>query len=163
MDFLYILYSEERTYCGVTNDLHRRIQQHNGILKGGAKSTRGRKWDYLMILQGFQERRDVLQFEWRMHHPDGKRRKSSKYHGIDGRIRSLKEVISWWRSEKNHHEELKLYVHPNLHVDEIPTLSIFPLSILLSSLQISQNEMDLKKKEENKFVEEKEEDNDTNE
>jgi putative endonuclease len=27
-------------YCGITNDLARRIKQHNGELRGGAKYTR---------------------------------------------------------------------------------------------------------------------------
>ena len=27
-------------YCGITNDLSRRLRQHNGEIKGGAKYTR---------------------------------------------------------------------------------------------------------------------------
>ncbi|MFA6700027.1 MAG: GIY-YIG nuclease family protein [Thiomicrospira sp.] len=30
-------------YCGVTNDLPRRLQQHNGALQGGAKYTATRR------------------------------------------------------------------------------------------------------------------------
>ena len=30
-------------YCGITRDLARRVAQHNGILPGGARYTRGRR------------------------------------------------------------------------------------------------------------------------
>ena len=45
--FVYVLVSvwERRTYVGVTHDLRRRLEQHNGARPGGAKSTRGaRPW-----------------------------------------------------------------------------------------------------------------------
>lgn len=38
--FVYILQSKAaptRTYVGVTNDIHRRLRQHNGHLAGGAR------------------------------------------------------------------------------------------------------------------------------
>ena len=93
-EFLYIIHSDfERTYCGVTNNLIRRINQHNGIINGGAKSTKGREWEYFSIITGFNSREELLQFEWRMHHPDGKRKKSSKYNGIEGRILAIHDVF----------------------------------------------------------------------
>lgn len=45
--WVYVLVSEENgeTYVGVTTDLDRRVEQHNGALPGGAKrTTRGRPW-----------------------------------------------------------------------------------------------------------------------
>lgn len=44
---VYVLLSadERRTYVGITNDLARRVEQHNGRAPGGAKTTRsGRPW-----------------------------------------------------------------------------------------------------------------------
>lgn len=44
---VYVLVSgdDTRTYVGITNDLPRRLAQHNGEQPGGAKSTRaGRPW-----------------------------------------------------------------------------------------------------------------------
>lgn len=44
---VYVLISADggRTYVGVTQDLPRRLAQHNGEQPGGAKSTRaGRPW-----------------------------------------------------------------------------------------------------------------------
>jgi putative endonuclease len=45
--YLYVLYSKclNWTYVGVTNDVGRRLSQHNGNMTGGAKTTRrGRPW-----------------------------------------------------------------------------------------------------------------------
>ena len=109
-NILYILQSNERTYCGVTNDPVRRLNQHNGILQGGAKATRGREWEYFCILVGFESRQKVLQFEWRMHHPDGKKRKSSKYHGIEGRLLSIYDVLNWWFIEKGNTNQFRMYM-----------------------------------------------------
>jgi len=57
-----------RTYVGVTEDLKRRLRQHQGLIKGGARSTRVRStWRPLYTIQGFPSRRVALQFEWRLH------------------------------------------------------------------------------------------------
>ena len=41
---VYLLTCADSTfYCGVTNDLPRRLDMHNGKLAGGAKYTRGRR------------------------------------------------------------------------------------------------------------------------
>ncbi len=92
--YVYIIHSDfERTYCGVTDDLERRLKQHNGIIKGGAKATRGRSWEYFFIIEGFRDRIEALKFEWKMHHPDGKKRKNKKYNGLEGRLLSIKDVF----------------------------------------------------------------------
>ena len=44
MNYTYILSCADGTlYCGVTTDLPRRLDMHNGRLAGGAKYTRGRR------------------------------------------------------------------------------------------------------------------------
>ena len=35
--------ADESLYAGVTTDINRRLQQHNGLLPGGARYTRGRR------------------------------------------------------------------------------------------------------------------------
>ncbi len=34
--------ADDSLYCGITNDLERRLKQHRGELKGGSKYTRSR-------------------------------------------------------------------------------------------------------------------------
>lgn len=53
-----------RPYIGCTNNPSRRIRQHNGEISGGAIRTRGVKWRFILIVSGFVNRRDALQFEW---------------------------------------------------------------------------------------------------
>ena len=43
MWYVYVLLCADSSfYCGITTDLKRRLKQHNGEIKGGAKYTRGR-------------------------------------------------------------------------------------------------------------------------
>lgn len=50
--WVYLLESstEPLTYTGVTTDVTRRLEQHNGVLPGGAHATRrGRPWQVLHV------------------------------------------------------------------------------------------------------------------
>lgn len=51
---VYLLYNSinNYTYIGSTNNLTRRIRQHNGELVGGAKYTRNKKQNGLWIIYG---------------------------------------------------------------------------------------------------------------
>ena len=43
MWYVYVLLcNDDSLYCGITTNLERRLKQHNGVIKGGAKYTRGR-------------------------------------------------------------------------------------------------------------------------
>ena len=66
---VYLLRSEtrpRRTYCGATNNLRRRLRQHNGELCGGARATHaGRPWRLVGIARGFGTNASAaLRFEW---------------------------------------------------------------------------------------------------
>lgn len=73
--FVYILESSDKksTYVGATVDVQRRLKQHNGILKGGAKRTTGRlltnsaiTWNLICYVAGFPTWNCALKFEWRL-------------------------------------------------------------------------------------------------
>lgn len=66
--WVYVLCSSSRrTYVGVTNDLSRRLAQHNGELPGGAKSTRaGRPWTLGAQFGPFATRADAQRIEYRV-------------------------------------------------------------------------------------------------
>lgn len=60
---IYLLASGTRTYIGATTDVPRRIRQHDGEIRGGARSTRGKKWILVCYLEGFQNRSEAYRWE----------------------------------------------------------------------------------------------------
>lgn len=83
------------TYNGSTNNLIRRLRQHNGEIVGGAKATKGKgPWIYIAILEGFETHKEALSCEWRIKHPTNTRRRPVQYNGIEGRIKSLNLIIN---------------------------------------------------------------------
>lgn len=111
---IYILKSTNpkfpnRTYVGYTVNLRRRLRQHNGIIKGGAKYTRvGRPYKLVCYIEGFPSKSNALQFEWRCHNPGGKSKDHKKikaryrrYKGMDRRQRILQFVLGLEKWTKN--------------------------------------------------------------
>ncbi len=67
--FVYVLVSEAtgRTYVGATVDPARRLRQHNGLIKGGARATRGfRPWRLARIIGPIDTQREALREEHRV-------------------------------------------------------------------------------------------------
>lgn len=65
----YILISETsgRLYIGYTVNFNKRIRQHNGEIKGGAKKTsKDRPWKPICIVKGFYDNSSALRFEYRL-------------------------------------------------------------------------------------------------
>ncbi|XP_047319243.1 structure-specific endonuclease subunit slx1 [Impatiens glandulifera] len=53
-----------KTYVGVTTNSSRRLKEHNGELRGGAKTSyAGRPWVFACIIQGFINRSEACSFE----------------------------------------------------------------------------------------------------
>lgn len=81
--FVYILQSStdpKKSYVGVTQDLTRRLRQHNGKIVGGARYTRRfRPWTFHSIFQ-VRSRSDALSLEWRIKH----RKSKNDGKGIEG-------------------------------------------------------------------------------
>jgi predicted GIY-YIG superfamily endonuclease len=72
-DVVYCLNNGQHSYIGVTNDMKRRLRQHNGELRGGARYTTAMKkvagvpWNIAFLVTGFPTRSDALKLEWRLH------------------------------------------------------------------------------------------------
>ncbi|KAK9064378.1 hypothetical protein SSX86_015760 [Deinandra increscens subsp. villosa] len=55
-----------KTYVGVTNNFSRRLKQHNGELKGGAKASQaGRPWICACLIRGFESKSEACKFEFK--------------------------------------------------------------------------------------------------
>ena len=62
---VYILQCADDTlYTGITNDLEKRLQQHNGELKNGAKYTRGRQPVTLVYTEASSSRSEASKREY---------------------------------------------------------------------------------------------------
>jgi predicted GIY-YIG superfamily endonuclease len=82
------------TYNGSTNNLTRRLRQHNGEIVGGAKATSGKgPWIYIAIWEGFTSHKEALSCEWKIKHPTNSKKRPSQYNGVKGRIKSLNLLI----------------------------------------------------------------------
>lgn len=90
-------------YIGYTNNLLRRIKQHNRLLSGGAKKTIGYKWEYCCIFANVKNRIEGLKVEWRIQH-------STKKRNI------INKLISFFNYKKkyNIYTNLILYLNKNL-------------------------------------------------
>ena len=89
--FFYIIQNKNCTYAGVSPDPVRRLRQHNGEIKGGAKYTtsKGPGWKHVCIVSGFQTKIQSMQFEWAVKH-----QKPRNVGGIEARLKKMNEVIA---------------------------------------------------------------------
>jgi len=78
----------KKTYVGATNNFNRRIRQHNREISGGAKSTFGYLWHPIIHIVGFNNRNQLLRFEWLWKHCF-----KSKEKGIYRRIHMLEFLL----------------------------------------------------------------------
>ncbi|MBM4014123.1 MAG: GIY-YIG nuclease family protein [Planctomycetes bacterium] len=77
--FVYVLASATRTYVGITTDLDRRLEQHNGTRRGGARATRaGRPWRLARRWGPFASRGEALRLEYAVKRLRGRRRLASR-------------------------------------------------------------------------------------
>ena len=116
MFLVYLLRNDNKSYIGYTNDFKRRLRQHNGEIKGGAKYTKmyGKsQWKYLVLIEGYPNMENALQCEWRIKHPEGKKR-SRKWTGPKGRLLSLNEILKlekWTSKSVINNSDIKLKIN----------------------------------------------------
>lgn len=95
--YCYILNNiNNLTYNGYTNNLTRRLRQHNNEIVGGAKYTKGKgPWDYLLIIESDElTKKLALSLEWSIKYPTNKKPRPKIYSTPEGRILSLPLVFS---------------------------------------------------------------------
>ena len=116
------------TYNGYTNHLSRRLRQHCGVIKGGARATCGKgPWSYISVMTGESWTAvRAMQVEWTHKYPTRKRPRPREYQGPMGRIRSLESVCSFVP------EPVDLYVAP-LYLSVVRAMNL-PATVTVHSL-----------------------------
>lgn len=105
--FVYLLLaSNGYTYIGATVNLNRRLDQHNKLLKGGAKATtnrveHGETWIRAAHVKNFPTWQSALQFEWRWKQISRKMYKNKKEPSIKIKMEALKKLLSLEKSTSN--------------------------------------------------------------
>lgn len=107
---VYMITSGTLYYVGMTNNFIRRIQQHNGHLKGGAKFTkRSQEWSPVLIIDGFPTKSEAMKCEWAL-----KTHRGNNFRGIMGRFQRLDQLLvknQWTSTSDNISDQtLTLYV-----------------------------------------------------
>ncbi|KAJ4771890.1 Structure-specific endonuclease subunit slx1 [Rhynchospora pubera] len=94
---VYLIVSSRlpRTYVGVTTNFTRRLKQHNGELKGGAKaSSAGRPWSLACIVRGFENRSEACEFESKWKNISKKSsRKKKEENAVNSLLRHREEAL----------------------------------------------------------------------
>lgn len=97
--FVYLLQTNtetsKKTYIGATQNLNRRLRQHNKEIKGGAIATgirvsKGETWERVCYIKNFPSWISALQFEWRWKQIS---RKYGKMEPLKKRFTALKELL----------------------------------------------------------------------
>lgn len=73
---VYLIFNQNCTYIGATNNLKQRIRKHNGEIKGGAKYTTRNKndnnlWEPICIVNGFEDKCEAMRCEWKCKRKSG--------------------------------------------------------------------------------------------
>lgn len=97
--YVYILQStikNNKSYVGVSNNLIRRLQQHNGEKSGGARFTRSsRPWKFFAIFS-LKNRHDALSMEWKIKH----KKKKSDGIGVGSKVSSALRIAIFFHGCK---------------------------------------------------------------
>lgn len=115
MYIVYILQSGNLSYVGMTNDFLHRWRQHNGLIKGGARYTKkSSKWIPVCIIDGFINKQQAMQCEWKL--KSRKNKISRSFKGAIGRIQYLNYLLNneaRWTSKSPLIEQQNLQIYIN--------------------------------------------------
>ena len=119
----YLLVSQlpghgNKVYIGMTNNMARRLRQHNGELKrGGARYTkRYRPWQVAATVRHFATEKEALRFEWAWQHPHRSRHlREHRSARLVSSTRSLSNYLCCAaflvQTEHYRRKSLRLFVH----------------------------------------------------
>lgn len=79
----------QKTYIGYSTNVEKRLKQHNGFLKNGAKSTRGYNNQLCLTVSGFSDKSDAMSFEYQW-------KKMPNVYGLEKRIVAAKHLALQW-------------------------------------------------------------------
>jgi predicted GIY-YIG superfamily endonuclease len=123
--YVYMLEcTDGATYIGATVDLDRRLRQHNGEIKGGAKRTTSKlsatkSWTRVCYVSQFPDWSATLQFEWRWKQLS--RKYLSTMTPLERRFRALHALLSLPQSTSKavpfEHWSEKPKVHIDTHLE----------------------------------------------
>ena len=123
----YIIKNDNCTYAGVSPDPVRRLRQHNGEIKGGAKYTtsKGAGWKHVCLVKGFQDKIQCMQFEWAVKHEVPR-----NAGGLVNRISKLYTVLNkaQWTSKSPLAETVPLELE--WHIDKISNKHTLPKHVI---------------------------------
>ena len=102
----YIIFNDKnKTYVGSTININRRIKQHNSIIKGGAKYTKGSLWHYYCIIFTFNMNKcKYLSREWHLKYVS----KKNNLSGRNGRKKTIEKYFNYY-IKNNKFKKLKKY------------------------------------------------------
>ena len=140
----YLIYNENYTYAGVSNKYERRLRQHNGEIKGGAKYTTSKSpnWKHICLVEGFHDKIQAMQFEWAVKHVQPR-----NVGGVIERIKKLYKVLlkEKWTSKSPLASEIELIIHwkieKPIHIDLPKYVKEINYSSIPNSVKISPSKM----------------------
>ena len=111
-----------KTYIGVTDNLLRRLQDHNGEhgVSRGAKATRGEQWYPIFVVRGFHSIPACLSYEWNVKRVRKRKRVFSNYpknikSTVHKRMIDCSLLLSYGKKLKTNHKEVKWW-SDDLHI-----------------------------------------------
>ena len=119
--FFYLIKNNNLTYAGVSPTPDKRLRQHNGEIKGGAKYTtsKGPGWEHICLIGGFQNKVQSMQFEWAVKHVTPR-----DAGGVENRIKKMLIVCNKerWTSKAPLAKDvpLTIYWKCNVHGSQLP-------------------------------------------
>jgi predicted GIY-YIG superfamily endonuclease len=134
MWYFYLIENNGFTYAGVSPDPIRRLRQHNGEIKGGAKYTtsKGSGWSHFCIVSGFHNKIQSMQFEWAVKHAHPR-----NIGGVISRISKLYFILNQpqWTTKSPTASEIPLIVKWCRQIPETYTHA-FPFYITVTQSNI---------------------------